>query len=351
MQYKNHDEKDLPYTYFNNQRLKSKKMDNQIKNSISLIDIRITKELNERVKKSYSCDGLTNKIEVEKSFFNAKTGEIMCHTSYHKDYEIDELISDPVKNKLIHKGIELGFSIDRIKKILMMSEYMDDEEKFFDNLINISIKSDSNSIDLQKGISIEKSNCDEENDYNEENADNNDDDEEEQYNDYNNDFDLEYNLNEYENVNNDEFHNMNSAKDESFFGDNYKLNSKSASKISKQNKSFLFSTSITRKSTTGEINLENELFKTYSVKKNGVYSNQKDVLTETYSQNKNDRNNLRPIIIDGNDVAMYYSANTQFLASRIKTVVDFFEDRGHNVYVIIPSWRKEAIGSFLLSLI
>ena len=58
----------------------------------------------------------------------------------------------------------------------------------------------------------------------------------------------------------------------------------------------------------------------------------------------NDKDNLRPIIVDGNDVGS--SVNKQFFKiSRIKQVVDFFLNREHEVYVILPAWRRDQITS------
>ena len=55
----------------------------------------------------------------------------------------------------------------------------------------------------------------------------------------------------------------------------------------------------------------------------------------------NDKSNLRPIIIDGNDVGL--SNKQVFAFSRIKKVCDYFEKRNHQIYVLLPNWRKEQI--------
>jgi hypothetical protein len=55
----------------------------------------------------------------------------------------------------------------------------------------------------------------------------------------------------------------------------------------------------------------------------------------------NDKSNLRPIVVDGNDVGLYKS--NQFNIIRIKQVVSFFEKRGHQIYVILPQRREEEI--------
>lgn len=56
----------------------------------------------------------------------------------------------------------------------------------------------------------------------------------------------------------------------------------------------------------------------------------------------NDKSNLRPIIIDSEDVGC--SGNKQiFSLSRVKQVADFFEKKNHKVYVIMSLKRKEQI--------
>uniref|UniRef100_A0A3B5LVL4 Uncharacterized protein n=1 Tax=Xiphophorus couchianus TaxID=32473 RepID=A0A3B5LVL4_9TELE len=51
---------------------------------------------------------------------------------------------------------------------------------------------------------------------------------------------------------------------------------------------------------------------------------------------------LRPIVIDGSNVAMSHSNKEVFSCRGIELAVDFFLDRGHNnITVFVPSWRKE----------
>ncbi len=53
---------------------------------------------------------------------------------------------------------------------------------------------------------------------------------------------------------------------------------------------------------------------------------------------------LRPIIVDCKDVAFSDHSNKQnFLLSRIKKVVDYFEKRNHQIYLIISQSRREQI--------
>lgn len=65
----------------------------------------------------------------------------------------------------------------------------------------------------------------------------------------------------------------------------------------------------------------------------------------TASMNRlNDKANLRPIIVDGSDVALSAQQNKQlFSLMRIQKVVEYFEKKHHQIYVIIPQWRKEQI--------
>ncbi|MEQ2236464.1 hypothetical protein ILYODFUR_013075 [Ilyodon furcidens] len=51
---------------------------------------------------------------------------------------------------------------------------------------------------------------------------------------------------------------------------------------------------------------------------------------------------LRPIVIDGSNVAMSHGNKEVFSCRGIELAVNFFLDRGHNnITVFVPSWRKE----------
>ncbi|KAF7226846.1 ribonuclease ZC3H12A [Nothobranchius furzeri] len=51
---------------------------------------------------------------------------------------------------------------------------------------------------------------------------------------------------------------------------------------------------------------------------------------------------LRPIVIDGSNVAMSHGNKEVFSCRGIQLAVDFFLDRGHDtITVFVPSWRKE----------
>ena len=52
---------------------------------------------------------------------------------------------------------------------------------------------------------------------------------------------------------------------------------------------------------------------------------------------------LRPIVIDGSNVAMSHGNKQVFSCRGIKICVDWFTARGHKeITVFVPKWRKEA---------
>ncbi|KPP68296.1 putative ribonuclease ZC3H12C [Scleropages formosus] len=55
-----------------------------------------------------------------------------------------------------------------------------------------------------------------------------------------------------------------------------------------------------------------------------------------------DAENLRPIVLDGSNVAMSHGNKEVFSCRGIQLAVDWFRDRGHkDVTVFVPAWRKE----------
>ncbi|XP_070822738.1 endoribonuclease ZC3H12A [Chaetodon trifascialis] len=57
---------------------------------------------------------------------------------------------------------------------------------------------------------------------------------------------------------------------------------------------------------------------------------------------KNTDSELRPVVIDGSNVAMSHGNKDVFSCRGIQLAVNFFLDRGHNtITVFVPSWRKE----------
>ncbi|XP_075051533.1 endoribonuclease ZC3H12A [Mixophyes fleayi] len=62
----------------------------------------------------------------------------------------------------------------------------------------------------------------------------------------------------------------------------------------------------------------------------------------TSSSEEGDSNNLRPIVIDGSNVAMSHGNKEAFSCRGILLAVTFFLEKGHtDVTVFVPSWRKE----------
>ena len=52
---------------------------------------------------------------------------------------------------------------------------------------------------------------------------------------------------------------------------------------------------------------------------------------------------LRPIVIDGSNVAMSHGNKEVFSCRGIKICVDWFKSRGHkDITVFVPKWRKES---------
>lgn len=61
------------------------------------------------------------------------------------------------------------------------------------------------------------------------------------------------------------------------------------------------------------------------------------------SENSRCSAGLRPVVIDGSNVAMSHGNNEVFSCRGIKICVDWFKTRGHReITVFVPKWRKEA---------
>jgi ribonuclease ZC3H12 len=59
--------------------------------------------------------------------------------------------------------------------------------------------------------------------------------------------------------------------------------------------------------------------------------------------NSHPRSGLRPVVIDGSNVAMSHGRHMNvFSVKGIKMVVEFFKERGHkNVVAFLPEYRKK----------
>ncbi|AWO96258.1 putative ribonuclease ZC3H12A-like [Scophthalmus maximus] len=65
-------------------------------------------------------------------------------------------------------------------------------------------------------------------------------------------------------------------------------------------------------------------------------------ITPQLGHQKSSETELRPIVIDGSNVAMSHGNKEVFSCRGIQLAVNFFLDKGHNaVTVFVPTWRKE----------
>ncbi|XP_029360400.1 endoribonuclease ZC3H12A [Echeneis naucrates] len=65
-------------------------------------------------------------------------------------------------------------------------------------------------------------------------------------------------------------------------------------------------------------------------------------ITPKLEDEKNTDTELRPVVIDGSNVAMSHGNKEVFSCRGIQLAVNFFLDRGHNtITVFVPTWRKE----------
>ncbi|XP_022620115.1 ribonuclease ZC3H12A-like [Seriola dumerili] len=65
-------------------------------------------------------------------------------------------------------------------------------------------------------------------------------------------------------------------------------------------------------------------------------------ITPQLGDRKNTDSELRPVVIDGSNVAMSHGNKEVFSCRGIQLAVNFFLDRGHNtITVFVPTWRKE----------
>jgi len=77
-------------------------------------------------------------------------------------------------------------------------------------------------------------------------------------------------------------------------------------------------------------------------KTNVVVASGPTVFTGDKDKDKNVRGSLRPIVIDGSNVAMSHGANNVFSVRGIELTVDYFKSRGHKeIVAFLPQWRNK----------
>jgi hypothetical protein len=234
-----------------------------------------------------------------------------------KFIESKQFLSDSYIRPLLEKGIALGFTFDNIKetfKTFLNPSNLDlskkdidyssliNEEVFIERLILLSVQNNQSKNPGNSGY---------END-----DDENDDDPSERLNaNFLNSEDFDENKND---INDSDYYNNQQMADS--FQNKLILDSK------KQIKS----------------NVANPAQKK-AVAYQKIHQEHQEFLSQSMNR-INDKSNLRPIIVDSNDVGSSSHLNKQvFNFSRVKQVVDFFEKRQHKIYVILSQWRKEQI--------
>lgn len=71
-----------------------------------------------------------------------------------------------------------------------------------------------------------------------------------------------------------------------------------------------------------------------------------EYVTTTTSSTEQDAPQLRPIVIDGSNIAMSHGNKEVFSCRGIAIAVDWFRQRGHrDICVFVPKWRKESARS------
>lgn len=235
-----------------------------------------------------------------------------------KFIESKQFLSDSYIRPLLEKGIALGFTFDNIKetfKTFLNPSNLDlskkdidyssliNEEVFIERLILLSVQNNQ--------LSKNSGNSGYEND-----DDDNEDDPSERLNaNFLNSEDFDENKND---INDSDYYNNQQMADS--FQNKLNLDSKKQIKT----------------------NLTNPAQKK-AVAYQKIHQEHQEFLSQSMNR-INDKSNLRPIIVDSNDVGSSNHLNKQvFNFSRVKQVVDFFEKRQHKIYVILSQWRKEQI--------
>lgn len=79
-----------------------------------------------------------------------------------------------------------------------------------------------------------------------------------------------------------------------------------------------------------------------SMANGGVGSSNSAIVADAGNCEDLSNNGLRPIVIDGSNLAMSHGNKEAFSCRGIKLCVDWFRARGHrDITVFVPKWRKE----------
>merc|ERR1712106_305579 len=85
------------------------------------------------------------------------------------------------------------------------------------------------------------------------------------------------------------------------------------------------------------------LKETSEVLKSTIPTTENQVQSSTIKSTLQESENLRPIVIDGSNVAMSHGNKETFSCKGIDICVKWFKSRGHmDVTVFVPKWRKES---------
>jgi hypothetical protein len=292
-----------------------------------------------------------NNFNYQQNHLNSLKAKLSSEENINFDafLESSQFLTDPYVKSLIDKAITLGIVWEVIKETLgrfllnsmvntsnQTTEFdlniinysrLIDEEKFFEQLIMYSIQIENN---------------------------NNNNGNKQQFSNKN-EFNEEYNENEDENDYESTANELATTSDQLSNENEYDLGNQ-FSRININNNENNSNKIINRPTISNNLNTiaaavanANKKILTQPLTPQQKIQQEQDFITQSINR-INDKSNLRPIIVDSNDVALSSHSNKQvFMFSRIKQVVDYFEKRNHQIYVILSSWRKEQIMASVLA--
>lgn len=239
---------------------------------------------------------------------------------------------EPTVYRFIEKGINLGFTLDLIINLLQRTPRNIDEEKFIENLILFSIQNDTSSNVAEE----DEDDCDEEYLEPDERLPSHQGAKAPQNNGLKKAPALPNPV-----VKQNEFN----AYNEYQAAQQFKFNPMNTTKMNIQDSEFIKMSgagdNFGNKMVAAKKPLENTAT-TKTASKASLKKQQDQEVVNQMKEEFNDKKNLRPIVIDGNDVALSRS-DQNYSIQRIKSVAEYFEKRGHQIYLVMPLSRKEAV--------